>query len=114
MYCKISDEKVLCWIYTRYQLPHTDKTFVSEGPSIIIIIYAQDNFYRKREEGGWKMMIDNIYMYIDYCHKRRKGGGQRVMIENIIRENYDNDGRPLKRIFIWKSFWSEYSTYILW
>ncbi len=30
------------------------------GLSIIIIIYTYDNFYHKREGGGWKMMINII------------------------------------------------------
>ncbi len=52
-----------------------------KGSSIIIIIYANDNFYRKREGGGWKMMINIITIYSDdlseknddYCHKGREG-----------------------------------------
>ena len=40
-----------------------------KGSSIIIIIYANDNFYRKREGGGWKMMINIITIYSDgYMH----------------------------------------------
>ncbi len=57
-----------------------------------MIIYAYDNFYRKREGEGWKMMINIITIYMiysdgymlyfcsdkndDYYHK---GGGVREL-----------------------------------
>ncbi len=44
------------------QLDRPNPTKVS---SIIIIIYAYDNFYRKREGGGWKMMINIVTIYTD-------------------------------------------------
>ncbi len=37
----------------------------AKGLSIIIIIYAYNNFYRKREGGGLKMMISIITIYSD-------------------------------------------------
>ncbi len=48
-----------------------------------------DNFYRKREGRGWKMMINIITIYSDDRFVTIK-----MMIEIIISENDDNDGRP--------------------
>ncbi len=42
-----------------------------KGSSIIITIYAYDNFYRKREGGGWKMMINII---TEFFSKSVRGG----------------------------------------
>ncbi len=83
--------------------------------SRIVIIYIYDNYYHKREGGGWKMMKDiitviqlsNSYYLIRlekwWCYRKRgEGGVQRVMIVIIIDENDDNSGRPHRsKVHIW-------------
>ncbi len=84
------------WLYTLDNWCRMDKLVIKSKANCSESIFSE--WLRSNNTKGSSITII-IYAY-DTCNLYL-GGGQRVMIETIIRENNDNEGRPLILIHIY-------------